>query len=108
MLRQVVIRFAGKKYGYIAVHKMSDLYGSEDPVETSYYHAARLCCQKWGVPFLDLNVSVPPFAYFTLGSGKDLYTLREAYTLNADGWHPNKQGYEKYYCDKIESWLKTL
>lgn len=25
-----------------------------------------------------------------------------------DGWHPNEEGYKKYYCDKIEAWLKTL
>lgn len=108
MLRKLVTRFAGKKYGYIAVHKMVDLFQSEDPVEVSYYHAARLCCQKWGVPFCDLNISVPPFSYFTPGAGSDVYALREAYTLNSDGWHPNREGYEKYYCDKIESWLKTL
>ena len=107
MCRQIVSRFAGKKVGYIAVHKMTEGFNSDRDESTSYYWAAKKCCEKWGIPFLDLNVSVPAFAYFK-ESDTILYPLREAYTSNADGWHPNEEGYKKYYVPKIVKWLETL
>lgn len=111
MLSQLLKRFAGKKIGYIAVHKMVDGFLSR-PIhstgDTSYYDAAKACCEKWGVPFLDLNTTVPPWAFFTDARDAELAVLRNTYTLNGDGWHPNDEGYKKYYVPKIEAWLKTL
>ena len=106
MLKRLITRFHGKKYGYIAVHQTTDDYRISNKPEESYYWAARRCCEKWGVPFLDLNSTVPPFIYFKQGS--ELYHLREKYTYNADGSHPNEKGYRKYYVPKIVAWLKTL
>lgn len=110
MLKKLLIRFAGKKVGYIAVHQMTAKYRVSDDPETSYYWAAKKCCEKWGVPFLDLNTSVPPFGVFKWRSGTDegLVALTDAYTKDGDGWHPNEEGYKKYYVPKIEAWLKTL
>lgn len=88
MLKQLILRFPGKKIGYIAVH----IFTGE------YYEAAKKCCTKWGVPFCDLSATVPPFG--RLAELKDIYTF--------DGTHPNALGYEKFYCDKIEAWMKTL
>ena len=34
--------------------------------------------------------------------------LKTDYTVNADGWHPNINGYAKYYADKIASFLERL
>jgi hypothetical protein len=84
-------------------------YRVSDDESTSYYWAARRCCEKWGVPFLDLNVSCPPFAFLS-GSivPEDLTALRTTYTHNGDGWHPNEACYRAYYVPKIEAWLKTL
>lgn len=107
MLKQMIIRFAGKKIGYIAVHKMTPSFSSTPRNgEENYYHAAKHCCEKWGVPFLDLNTTVPPFEYFIGIEGLDSVT--SAYTYNGDGWHPNEEGYKKYYCDKIVAWMETL
>ena len=106
MLKQLVVRFAGKKYGYIAVHQVSANYRSINTPETSYFYAAKRCCEKWGVPFLDLNSSIPPFGFFSKSS--ELYALREKYTYFGDGLHPNEEGYRKYYVPKITKWLKTL
>ncbi len=110
MLKQLLIRFAGKKIGYIAVHQMSLNFRASNEKETSYYWAAKLCCEKWGVPFLDLNTTVPPFGLIrNTTSQAELYAnTRELYTYNADGWHPNEEGYKKYYVPKIVAWLKTL
>jgi lysophospholipase L1-like esterase len=105
MCKQLTMRFAGKKIGYIMVHQM---HGDFSPVNAdNYYWAAKKCCEKWGVPFLDLSVSCPPFGLI-FPSNTEMYPLRETYTANADGWHPNEEGYKKYYVPKIEAWLKTL
>ena len=106
MLKQLLLRFEGKKVGYIFVHQITSNYRHLNEKEGSYYWAARLCCEKWGVPFCDLNVSVPAFGLFK--SSSDMYVLTQQYTKNSDGWHPNEEGYKKYYCDKIEAWMKTL
>lgn len=109
ILKQLTIRFAGKKIGYIAVHKMSNKFRADNADDgTSYYWAAKKCCAKWGVPFLDLNTSVPPFGFFRGTNNSDLESMVETYTYNSDGWHPNEECYKKYYVPKIEAWLKTL
>lgn len=106
MLKRLLIRFPGKKLGYIALHKMTSGFSSNG--EHNYYHAAKACCEKWGIPFLDLNTTVPPFRYFEEDGDPALYAMRQKYTLNGDGWHPTEAGYLEYYCDKIEAWMKTL
>ncbi len=107
MLKQLLIRFHGKKIGYIAVHKMTARYSSTYTGEDNFYLAAKKCCEKWGVPFLDLNIQTPAFGQFS-EDDPELYALRMKYTNNGDGWHPSEEGYKKYYCDKIEAWLKTI
>ena len=107
MLKQLLLRFDGKKVGYIAVHQMTMNYSAANDEATSYYYAAKKCCEKWGVPFLDLNVSCPPFGMIN-PSNTEMYPLRETYTANGDGWHPNEEGYKKYYVPKIVKWLESL
>lgn len=98
MLKKLVTKFQGKKIGYIAIPKTGcGMYDSGQNAP-NFYHIALECCAKWGVPVCDLNNIVPSFAY--------LKTLGTTYT--ADGTHPTKEGYEKYYCDIIEAWMKTL
>ena len=108
MLKQLTVRYAGKKIGYIAVHQMTVKYRPDYMGEDNFYLGAKKCCEKWGVPFLDLTASCPPFAYFKSDDIPELYELTKRYTQNGDGWHPNEEGYLRYYCDKIEAWLKTL
>lgn len=108
MLKQLITRFKGKKYGYIAVHQMATNYRITNDPSTSYYWASRKCCEKWGVPFLDLNDKIPPFNFFPSDGDAGLYALRTTYTKDGDGWHPTEAGYKKYYVDKIISWLESL
>lgn len=107
MLRKALVRFKGKKIGYIFVHQMTESYRITNNKEGSYYWAARKCCEKWGIPFCDLNANCPAFGLFN-NDNQSLMELRNQYTYNGDGWHPNEEGYKKYYCDKIEAWMKTL
>jgi hypothetical protein len=91
-----------KKYGFIIPHQMS---GGMMP-GGNYYNAIFETAQKWGIPVLNLAIEAPPFGRFA--STSPLYALTTAYTHNGDGWHPNEQGYKKYYVPKIEAWMKTL
>ena len=112
MLKELTVRFAGKKVGYIAVHQCSRYFRPPVAVgeENNFYIAAKECCEKWGVPYLDLTVTVPPVSYLRtkLGADPSLDPVSEISTHKNDGCHPNKFGYENFYCDKIEAWLKTL
>lgn len=100
MLKQALVKWAGKKIGFIITHHMEDRF-------YMYREKIILMCEKWGVPYLDLYTLCPPFYYIP--------ELRKAYTKpytsdpnDSDGWHPNEEGYRKYYAPKIEAWMKTL
>lgn len=101
--KQLTVRYKGKKYGFIIVHQMSRGLRPGG----AYHQAVIECCSKWGVPCLDLSTQIPPFGFFTSAS-ESLYALRTEYTKDGDGWHPNEDGYRKYYVDKITAWMKTL
>ena len=98
MLKAAIARFPTKKIGYIFIYKCVYLFDSR--VENSYYDAAKKCCEKWGIPYCDLNTQTLPLNY--------IEALRTAYTANGDGYHPNEQGYKLFYVPKITAWLKTL
>lgn len=98
MLKQAIERFPGKKIGYVFVHKMSK--GFDSRYDNNYYTNAKKICEKWGIPYKDLNVECPPLNYIPY--------LKSTYTKDGDGWHPNEEGYMLFYVDQIEAWLKTL
>lgn len=103
MLKQAILRFTKAKIFYLAVHKMTTGF-SCNATENSYYHCALGLCKKWGVPVIDLNESVPPLGMYV--EDENLVALRNTYTHNGDGWHPNQAGYERFYCDKIIAAMK--
>lgn len=107
VLKQLLLRFPGKKIGYIAVHQMQANFSAANDENTSYYYAAKKCCAKWGVPFLDLNISCPPWGMIS-EANTEMLPLKQAYTHNGDGWHPNEDGYRTYYVPKIVKWLESL
>ena len=116
--KQLSYKFKGKKYGFLIPHQMSKpmnpAWGNPDLATGVFYDAILKACTKWGVPVLDLTKEVPPFNGFAYSGNADLIAVADAYTADTaetghgDGWHPNEAGYKKYYCDKIEAWLKTL
>lgn len=103
MFYNLTHRFSGKKYGFVIVHQMTRKLGAMFGDEATFYNAIIKSCKKWGVPVCDLNVNCPPFGLLPSDD-----TLRVNYTTSNDGWHPNEEGYKKYYVPKIESWLKSL
>lgn len=100
-------RFPGKKVGFIVVHAV---YGWSAARETEKYVAVTKVLNKWGIPYLDLNKECPPFGLLPSDSHlvKTYTKPLDSDASKGDGWHPNEEGYKKYYCDKIEAWLKTL
>lgn len=93
MLKSAITRFPDKKLGYIFIHKCGNF-------NQDYYNIAKTACEKWGVPYCDLNTKVPPIGRIT--------ALASAYTSDGDGYHPNADGYTKFYVPKITAWMKTL
>lgn len=98
MFKAAIARFPDKKIGYVFIHKCASGYDSRVP--NSYYDMAKSACEKWGIPYLDLNTQVPPLNYIA--------DLKSTYTANADGYHPNELGYRTFYVPKITAFLKTM
>lgn len=98
MLKSALARFPEAKIGYIFIHKTFDRFDSR--TTGSYYNVAKACCEKWGIPYCDLNVLCPPLGYID--------ALSQAYTDDNDGIHPNADGYALFYVPKITAWMKTL
>jgi lysophospholipase L1-like esterase len=96
MLKQAILRFPGKKIGYLVAHKM----GGDDAAANrrTYFDVAISACVKWGIPYLDL------------WNGCHLnYDISEiASVYYSDGLqHLTTAGYD-YLSPIIEAWMKTL
>lgn len=89
--------FDHAKIGFVIVHKMTQEYVAPNGL---FYKAAVECLEKWGIPYVNLNIECPPLAYID--------SLKTEYTTSGDGWHPNEAGYRRFYVPKIEAWMKTL
>jgi lysophospholipase L1-like esterase len=98
MFKAAIARFPNKKIGYVFIHKCASLFDSR--VSNSYYDMAKSACEKWGIPYLDLNTQVPPLNYIA--------DLRSTYTANGDGYHPNELGYRTFYVPKVTAFLNTM
>lgn len=98
MFKAALARFPDKKIGYVFIHKCASGYDSRVP--NSYYGIAKSACEKWGIPYLDLNTQVPPLNYIA--------DLKSTYTANGDGYHPNELGYKTFYVPKITAFLNTM
>lgn len=99
MLKSAIARFPTAKIGYIFIHKCVDNFDSR--VANSYYGIAKQACEKWGIPYCDLNTQAPAIGHIS--------ALASAYTVNGgDGIHLNEQGYRLFYIPKITAWMKGL
>lgn len=98
MFKTALARFPDKKIGYVFIHKCASLFDSR--VSNSYYDMAKSACEKWGIPYLDLNTQVPPLNYIA--------DLKTTYTANGDGYHPNELGYRTFYVPKVTAFLNTM
>ncbi len=92
LLKQSIIKWQTAKIFYIIPHKMIGV--------DEYMDRAKEICEKWGIPCLDLRLMTGIFAYID--------EMKQIYTANGDGVHPNKQGYKIFYVDKITAFMKSL
>ena len=92
LLKQSLLKWKEAKIFYLIPHKMMGV--------NEYLDRAKELCEKWGVPCLDLRLMTGFFAYDD--------EMKQTYTANGDGVHPNEQGYKVFYVDKITAFMKTL
>jgi hypothetical protein len=93
--KQAILKFPGKKIGYIVAHKMGT--GAQADNRKAFFDRAIQICVKWGIPYINLwdtsylNPSIPEVntAYYS------------------DGQHLLSSGYD-VLTPKIEAWMKTL
>lgn len=92
LLKQSLLKWKEAKIFYLIPHKMMGV--------NEYLDRAKELCEKWGVPCLDLRLMTGFFAYDD--------EMKQTYTANGDGVHPNERGYKVFYVDKITAFMKTL
>ena len=96
MLKSAIARFPNAKIGYIFPHKCIAAF---DAPNGAYHTMAISALEKWGIPYCDLNVIVPPLGYID--------DLKTTYT-RGDGIHPNEAGYRTFYAPKIVAFMQTM
>ena len=96
MLKSAIARFPNAKIGYIFPHKC---IANFDSPNGAYRNMAISALEKWGIPYCDLNISVPPLGYID--------DLKSTYTAG-DGVHPNEAGYRTFYVPKIVAFMQTM
>ena len=96
MLKSAIAKFPDAKIGYIFAHKCEPQFDSG--TTGSYYNIAKAACEKWGIPYCDLNTQIPALGYIA--------DLRSTYLV--DAFHPNELGYRTFYVPKITAFMKTM
>ena len=96
MLKSAITKFPNAKIGYIFVHKCIAAF---DAPNGAYHTMAISALEKWGIPYCDLNVMIPPLGYID--------DLKTTYT-RGDGIHPNEAGYRTFYVPKIAAFMQTM
>lgn len=79
------------KIGYIINYDISEKIGDMQ----GYYLIAKMICEKWDIPYLDLY------------DNTDFSSVFDQSLYLADGVHPNSSGYE-ILADFIADWMETL
>ncbi|HHQ4319652.1 BppU family phage baseplate upper protein [Clostridium perfringens] len=100
---QSVLKWKGKKIGFIIIHKAYSV--SNQVVQNEYWELARNICRKWSIPFLDLFNSSGLIC--NIPEINDTF-FKHGLSGQGDQVHPNERGYKEYLVPKIEAWIKTL
>ena len=104
--RQLLEKCAGKKIVYVITHKSKThtwtknrLGGSRDyKTWTDYHDAIVSVLKKYSIPCVDL------FENSAFCTELEAFL---SYTMNNDGVHPNKEGYELFYVPQIVSVMES-
>ena len=93
--KQAILKFKGKKIGYIVAHKMGT--GLQADNRKSFFDRAIEICKKWGIPYINL--------WDTSYLNPNIQEIRDYFYT--DGQHLKSISYD-VLSDKIEAWMKTL
>lgn len=96
LFRQAIIKWKGKKLGYIVTFKVPS---AEYNNFGGYMQKAKEICEKWSIPYVDL--------YNHGGMDYHIDEIATAYSYGGGGLHPNVDGY-KLTMDKIENFIKSI
>lgn len=92
MLQKAISFWPTAKIGVIIPYRV------KNNIMSNYHDKTRKACEKWGIPYLDLEKI----------SGINPYVEESLTTMFKDtGVHINSQGYD-FINEKIENWMKTL
>lgn len=94
-LKQAILKYPGKKIGFIIAHKMGSV--AQQQVRKTFFDRIMEICKKWGVPYLNL--------WETTHINPELDALRTVYY--SDMQHLTTAGYD-YLTPLIEDWMKHL
>lgn len=112
LLRKAVVQWKGKKIGFIIAQKMgkSDVgHNKEKNNIRAYFETIIKCCEKWGVPYLNLwdGCHLNPSIVEMYDSSLTVEENETSSKMYRDGQHLTPNGYD-YISPIIEAWMKTL
>lgn len=89
---------------YVISHNANNAYLKNNSIHLSfkdYIVAIKNTCKKYGIKVVNLCEN----STFNTGLSD---TLKNNYTANSDGLHPNKNGYNKFYVPIINECIKSI
>jgi lysophospholipase L1-like esterase len=96
MFKKAILKYSGKKIGYIIPQKMG-VNADSQAKRKAFFDKAVEVCIKWGIPYLDL----------WNGTHLNAQIAEINTALYTDGQHLNSAGYEAI-TPRIEAWMKSL
>ena len=100
MFKLARTKWPSGKIGFIVTFKIS---GTTDIINGTkaekYWDIARKACKKWSIPCFDL--------YEAGNLNFEISAIKNAYSMDQDGCHPNEGGY-KIIAGAIAEWMKSL
>lgn len=99
--RDLYTNHPGKKFAYLIINNTPLAYVRESGISWSQYrNAIYQVCEKYGIAVIDIGKNMPMNCYNDY--------IKNNYTANSDGLHPNKIGYETFYIPLLVSYIKTF
>ena len=112
LLRKAIVQWKGKKIGFIIAHKMGRSntgHSKENFNRRAYFETIIKCCEKWGVPYINLWDTCHLNPNMTEMYNPDVTADENELSgmLYRDGQHLTAAGYD-YISPIIEEWIKSL
>lgn len=101
IIQNLLTNHTTAKIFYVITHKAASVEINKNSLDltfTDYHDAIVSVLEKYSIPFYDAFASS---GFVTSAYGAWGETMRNLYTVNADGIHPNEDGYMKYYVYPI-------